>query len=35
MSTTDVVEFWNGVYAARPAAADPRPNVCLSGRFVS
>ncbi|MEL5953419.1 methyltransferase domain-containing protein [Streptomyces sp. CLV115] len=30
MSTTDVVEFWNDVYAARPAAVDPRPNVCLT-----
>ncbi|MFF0228371.1 class I SAM-dependent methyltransferase [Streptomyces sp. NPDC004629] len=30
MSTTDAVQFWNGVYAARPAATDPRPNVCLT-----
>ncbi|MCX4850293.1 bifunctional 2-polyprenyl-6-hydroxyphenol methylase/3-demethylubiquinol 3-O-methyltransferase UbiG [Streptomyces sp. NBC_00893] len=30
MSTTDVVEFWNGVYAARPAAVDPRPNLRLT-----
>jgi SAM-dependent methyltransferase len=30
MSTTDAVEFWNGVYAARPAAVDPRPNACLT-----
>ncbi|MFD0342201.1 class I SAM-dependent methyltransferase [Streptomyces sp. NPDC127117] len=30
MSTTDVVEFWNGVYAARPAAVDPRPNTRLT-----
>ncbi|MFF2902068.1 class I SAM-dependent methyltransferase [Streptomyces sp. NPDC057966] len=34
MSTTDVVEFWNGVYAARPAATDPRPNVCLTDRVI-
>lgn len=26
MSTTDVFTFWDGVYAARPAATDPRPN---------
>lgn len=26
MSTTDAVTFWDGVYAARPAATDPRPN---------
>ncbi|KAF4406852.1 MULTISPECIES: cyclopropane-fatty-acyl-phospholipid synthase family protein [Streptomyces] len=29
MSTSDAAEavtFWDGVYAARPAAADPRPN---------
>ncbi|MER5627427.1 class I SAM-dependent methyltransferase [Streptosporangium sp. NPDC002544] len=26
MSTTDVVTFWEGVYAARPAATDPQPN---------
>ncbi|TDQ53257.1 class I SAM-dependent methyltransferase [Actinorugispora endophytica] len=26
MSTTDAAAFWDGVYAARPAAADPRPN---------
>lgn len=30
MSTSDAVQFWDGVYAARPAAADPRPNVCLT-----
>ncbi|MBF6301020.1 class I SAM-dependent methyltransferase [Nocardia amamiensis] len=29
MSTTDAVTFWNGVYADRPAAADPRPNTLL------
>ncbi|MFI6504103.1 class I SAM-dependent methyltransferase [Nonomuraea typhae] len=26
MSTTDVTTFWDGVYAARPSGADPRPN---------
>nr|WP_042193752.1 class I SAM-dependent methyltransferase [Kibdelosporangium sp. MJ126-NF4]CEL20892.1 Thioredoxin reductase [Kibdelosporangium sp. MJ126-NF4]CTQ98303.1 Thioredoxin reductase (EC 1.8.1.9) [Kibdelosporangium sp. MJ126-NF4] len=26
MSTTDTTTFWNGVYAARLAATDPRPN---------
>ncbi|WP_433323105.1 class I SAM-dependent methyltransferase [Spirillospora sp. CA-294931] len=26
MNTTDAVTFWDGVYAARRAAADPRPN---------
>ncbi|MER5327133.1 SAM-dependent methyltransferase [Streptosporangium roseum] len=26
MNATDAVMFWDGVYAARPAAADPRPN---------
>jgi SAM-dependent methyltransferase len=26
MSTTDAVTFWEGVYAARPAATDPQPN---------
>ncbi|MEU0483240.1 class I SAM-dependent methyltransferase [Streptosporangium sp. NPDC006013] len=26
MSTTDAVMFWEGVYAARPAATDPQPN---------
>ncbi|MEV0698045.1 class I SAM-dependent methyltransferase [Saccharopolyspora sp. NPDC050389] len=26
MSTTDAVTFWDGVYAARTAAIDPRPN---------
>lgn len=30
MSTTDAVTFWNGVYADRPAAADPRPNDLLA-----
>ncbi|GAA1945467.1 class I SAM-dependent methyltransferase [Amycolatopsis minnesotensis] len=26
MSSTDAVAFWDGVYSARPAATDPRPN---------
>lgn len=26
MSTPDAVTFWDGVYATRPAATDPRPN---------
>ncbi|MER7786591.1 class I SAM-dependent methyltransferase [Streptomyces sp. NPDC097640] len=30
MSTTDAVEFWDSVYAARPAAGDPRPNARLT-----
>ncbi|WP_330230530.1 class I SAM-dependent methyltransferase [Nocardia sp. NBC_00508] len=30
MSTTDAVTFWNGVYADRQAAADPRPNDLLA-----
>ncbi|MGP3975976.1 class I SAM-dependent methyltransferase [Streptomyces sp. 8N114] len=30
MSTTNAVTFWDGVYAARPAATDPRPNVRLT-----
>ncbi|MFD6992446.1 SAM-dependent methyltransferase [Streptomyces sp. NPDC059943] len=30
MSTTSAVTFWDGVYAARPAATDPRPNVRLT-----
>ncbi|OKI01929.1 methyltransferase [Streptomyces sp. CB02923] len=30
MSTTDAVAFWDGVYAARPAADSPRPNVRLT-----
>ncbi|MFE0811800.1 class I SAM-dependent methyltransferase [Streptomyces sp. NPDC058794] len=29
MSTTDAVAFWNGLYAARPATTDPRPNARL------
>ncbi|WP_328770760.1 class I SAM-dependent methyltransferase [Streptomyces sp. NBC_00286] len=30
MSSTNAVTFWDGVYAARSAAADPRPNVRLT-----
>ncbi|MGC3002282.1 class I SAM-dependent methyltransferase [Streptomyces sp. G35A] len=30
MSTTDAVAFWDGVYAARPAAGSPQPNVRLT-----
>lgn len=30
MTTTDTVTFWDGVYADRPAAVDPRPNVRLT-----
>ncbi|GGP73755.1 SAM-dependent methyltransferase [Streptomyces calvus] len=30
MNTTDAVRFWDDVYAARPAPADPRPNVRLT-----
>ncbi len=30
MNATDAVTFWDGVYAGRPSAADPRPN----GRLV-
>jgi SAM-dependent methyltransferase len=30
MSTTNAVTFWDGVYAARPASTDPRPNVRLT-----
>ncbi|NUP39812.1 MAG: class I SAM-dependent methyltransferase [Streptomyces sp.] len=30
MSTTDAVAFWDGVYAARPAADAPQPNVRLT-----
>ncbi|WP_067464837.1 class I SAM-dependent methyltransferase [Actinomadura macra] len=26
MNTTDTITFWDGVYAARPAVTDPRPN---------
>lgn len=29
MTTTDAATFWDGVYAARPAAVDPQPNVRL------
>ncbi|MEV3994822.1 class I SAM-dependent methyltransferase [Streptomyces halstedii] len=30
MSTTDAVAFWDGVYAARPAAGNPQPNARLT-----
>ncbi|MGI5197122.1 SAM-dependent methyltransferase [Streptomyces sp. CA-288835] len=30
MSSTNAVTFWDGVYAARSTAADPRPNVRLT-----
>ncbi|MFI6284559.1 class I SAM-dependent methyltransferase [Streptomyces sp. NPDC051018] len=30
MSTTDAVAFWDGVYAARPEAVSPQPNVRLT-----
>ncbi|MEW9518222.1 class I SAM-dependent methyltransferase [Streptomyces tubercidicus] len=30
MSTTDAVTFWDGVYAARPAAGGPQPNARLT-----
>ncbi|MYU19631.1 SAM-dependent methyltransferase, partial [Streptomyces sp. SID8361] len=30
MSTTDAATFWDGVYAARPAAGAPRPNARLT-----
>ncbi|GHC86027.1 class I SAM-dependent methyltransferase [Streptomyces violaceochromogenes] len=30
MSTTDALAFWDGVYAARPAADAPRPNARLA-----
>ncbi|MDT0331495.1 class I SAM-dependent methyltransferase [Nocardiopsis lambiniae] len=30
MSTTDAVAFWDDLYAARPAATDPRPNARLT-----
>ncbi|NGO06521.1 class I SAM-dependent methyltransferase [Streptomyces sp. HC44] len=30
MNITNAVTFWDGVYAARPAATDPRPNVRLT-----
>src|SRR5690606_12340537 len=30
MNTTDAAAFWDGVHAARPAAADPRPNLRLT-----
>lgn len=30
MSTADAAAFWNGVYAARPAPAEPAPNTRLT-----
>ncbi|MFI2376212.1 class I SAM-dependent methyltransferase [Streptomyces sp. NPDC018964] len=30
MTTDDAVRFWDDVYAARPAATDPRPNARLT-----
>ncbi|WP_405793443.1 class I SAM-dependent methyltransferase [Streptomyces sp. NBC_01506] len=30
MSTTNAVTYWDGVYAARPPATEPRPNVRLT-----
>ncbi|MER6915614.1 class I SAM-dependent methyltransferase [Streptomyces sp. NPDC000594] len=30
MNTTDAVMFWDGFYADRPEAADPRPNARLT-----
>lgn len=30
MTTTDAAASWDGVYAARPVATDPRPNVRLT-----
>ncbi|MCF3141647.1 class I SAM-dependent methyltransferase [Streptomyces platensis] len=30
MSSNDAVAFWDGVYAARPAAGSPQPNVRLA-----
>ncbi|MCX5387270.1 bifunctional 2-polyprenyl-6-hydroxyphenol methylase/3-demethylubiquinol 3-O-methyltransferase UbiG [Streptomyces sp. NBC_00083] len=30
MSTSDATTFWDGVYAARPAADSPQPNVRLT-----
>ncbi len=30
MSSTDMSTFWDDVYAARPAATDPRPNARLT-----
>ncbi|MFS8197480.1 class I SAM-dependent methyltransferase [Streptomyces sp. CWNU-52B] len=30
MSTTDAVAFWDGIYAARPAAGNPQPNARLT-----
>ncbi|GES34571.1 class I SAM-dependent methyltransferase [Streptomyces angustmyceticus] len=30
MNTTDAIAFWDGVYAARPAAGGPQPNARLT-----
>ncbi|GAA0939448.1 MULTISPECIES: SAM-dependent methyltransferase [Streptomyces violaceusniger group] len=30
MSATDAGTYWNDIYAARPPAASPRPNACLT-----
>ncbi|MFB7762831.1 SAM-dependent methyltransferase [Streptomyces xiamenensis] len=30
MSTTEAAAFWNGLYADRPAPADPQPNAMLT-----
>jgi SAM-dependent methyltransferase len=30
MTTTDAAAFWDGLYADRPATAEPRPNVRLT-----
>ncbi|NUW33357.1 class I SAM-dependent methyltransferase [Nonomuraea sp. SMC257] len=35
MSTTEAGTFWDGVYASRPAAADPRPNPRLTETVTS
>ncbi|QWF79829.1 class I SAM-dependent methyltransferase [Amycolatopsis sp. CA-230715] len=35
MNSTDAVAFWDGVYSARPAATDPRPNDRLTETVAS
>ncbi|TGB16032.1 class I SAM-dependent methyltransferase [Streptomyces sp. MZ04] len=35
MATTDAVAFWDGVYAARPAASGPQPNARLTETVTS
>ncbi|GGU90766.1 methyltransferase [Actinomadura cremea] len=35
MSSTDAVAFWDGLYAARPAADGPRPNARLTETVTS